>query len=220
MTEKDRVLRILVVDDHPVFRMGMTALLESIEGATVVGEAATAAEGIAAAQRLNPDIVVMDLNLGDGSGIEATRVVVETCPATRVLVLTMHDDDESLLASIRAGAHGYLVKGAGQADIEHALRAVWKGQVIVGAEMADVALAALGRGPRPKSPFPSLTDREVDVLDLLAEGLDNASIARRLVVNDKTVRNYVSAILSKLQARDRTDAILRARDAGLGGGRA
>lgn len=212
-------MRILVVDDHPVFRLGMTALLNSIDFATVVGEAATADEAVRAAQSLQPDIVIMDLNLEGSSGVEATKRIIDSCRATRVLVLTMQTDDEALLASIRAGARGYLVKGAGQAEIERALHAVAAGEVIVGADVASHALGALRRGPRPQSPFPSLTERELEVLDLMAEGLDNPAIARRLVVNEKTVRNYVSMVLTKLQAPDRTTAILRARDTGLGVGR-
>lgn len=215
-------LRVLVVDDHPVFRLGMSALLESLQNIEVVGEAEDEDGAVAQVAELTPDVVVMDLDLGGagrgGSGIEATRRAVQARPEVAVLVVTMLGDDDSIFASLRAGARGYLLKGAAPAEVERAVWAVANGEVLLGPEVAGRALGYLSgartAGPRP---FPELTDREREVLDLVARGLDNASIARRLVLSPKTVRNNLSAILTKVQAADRSQLIVRARDAGLGG---
>jgi DNA-binding NarL/FixJ family response regulator len=211
------VLRLLVVDDHPVFRMGMTALLGSLDGIEVVGEAESADEAVAASQAQRPDVIIMDLHLGDSSGVEATRRIAADQPAIGVLVVTMLDDDDSVFASMRAGARGYLLKGAAPEEIERAIRAVANGEVLFGPGIAARALAFLagGRASGP-APFPDLTDREREVLDLVARGLDNQRIATRLAVSDKTVRNHLSNILTKLQVADRSQAIVRAREAGLG----
>lgn len=214
----DRSLSILVVDDHPVFRMGMVALLSSIDGLEVVAEAADADEAVEQCDRLGPDVVIMDLHLGESSGIDATRRIVGARPAVGVLVVTMMDDDDSVFAAVRAGARGYLLKGAGPDEIERAVRAVANGEVLLAPAIAARAvsyMSGLHRGG--PTPFPELTDREREVLDLVASGLDNLSIARRLSLSSKTVRNHLSNILTKLQVADRAQAIVRAREAGLGG---
>ncbi|WP_436793348.1 response regulator [Actinospongicola halichondriae] len=209
--------RILVVDDHPVFRMGMVALLGTIAGFEVVGEAETMTEAIRAATDTQPDVVLMDLQLGDGSGVEATRRILEQHPDIGVLVVTMMDDDDSVFAAIRAGARGYLLKGSGPEDIQRAVDAVRRGEVLLGPEVATRALGFLTNPRRSgPAPFPELTDREREILDLVAEGHDNASVARRLAVSPKTVRNHLSNVFTKLQVTDRAQAIVRAREGGLG----
>ena len=211
--------RIVVVDDHPVFRMGMVALLGSLDGFDVVGEAESADEAVEVCGRVEPDVVLMDLQLGEQSGIEATRRIVERHPDTGVLVVTMMDDDDSVFAAMRAGARGYLLKGAAPPDIQRAVEAVRRGEVLLGPEVASRALGYLTGARRDgPTPFPDLTDREREVLDLVAAGLDNATIARRLVVSPKTVRNHLSNVFTKLQVADRAQAIVRAREAGLGQG--
>ncbi|MFF3844264.1 response regulator [Streptomyces sp. NPDC002328] len=216
-------VRIVVVDDHPVFRMGMTALLGSLPGLTVAAEAEDLESAVAAVREHGPDVVVMDLHLGDGdrtpSGVRATREVVRLRPGTAVLVVTMLDDDDSVFASMRAGARGYLLKGAAPAEIERAVRAVANGEVILGPAVASRAVAYLtGLRPAGAPPvaLPELTAREREVLDLVARGLDNLAISRRLFLSPKTVRNHLSNILAKLQATTRAEAIVRARQAGLG----
>jgi DNA-binding NarL/FixJ family response regulator len=214
----DRGLRVVVVDDHPVFRMGMAALLVSLEGIEVVAEAADAAAAVTAAVEHRPDVVIMDLHLGDSSGVDATREIVQRRPDIGVLVVTMLDDDDSVFASMRAGARGYLLKGAAPAEVERAVRAVANGEVLLGPSVAARAVSYLAgaraTGPRP---FPDLTEREREVLDLVAHGFDNGTIARRLALSPKTVRNHLSNVLTKLQVADRAQAIVRAREAGLGG---
>jgi DNA-binding NarL/FixJ family response regulator len=211
------VLRILVVDDHPVFRMGLVALLSSLDGLHVVAEADSLASAIDAVDRHQLDVVMMDLNLGDDSGVEATREIVARRPGIGVLVVTMVEDDDTVFAAMRAGARGYLLKGAGPVEIERALRAVSAGEVLLAPSVAAGAMAMLtARRGRP-DPFPNLTDREREVLELVAEGLDNRRIANRLVLSEKTVRNHLSTVLTKLGVADRAAAIAKARDAGLGG---
>ncbi len=211
-------LRVAVVDDHPVFRLGMVALLGTLPGIEVVGEAATEDEAVALAERERPDVVVMDLDLGEGGqGVEATRRLGRLDAAPAVLVMTMLGDDESLFAAIRAGARGYVLKGALPPDVERAVRAVAAGELLLGAEVARRAATYLtGARTRGVVPFPELTDREREVLDLVARGHDNAAIARRLVLSAKTVRNYVYGILVKLDVPDRSQLIVRAREGGLG----
>ena len=217
--DRSEPIRVVVVDDHPVFRLGMVSLLDSLDAVTVVGEASTADEAVTEAERCRPDVVVMDLNLGGSSGIDATREICRRRPDVGVLVVTMLSDDDSLFAAMRAGARGYLLKGAAPADIERAVVAIARGEALFAPGVASRALAFLtgsaGRGPA--QPFPDLTDREREVLDLVAAGLDNLSIARRLSLSPKTVRNHLSNILTKLQVTDRAQAIVRAREAGLGG---
>ncbi len=209
-------IRVAVVDDHPVFRLGMVALLSTLDGIEVVAEASSAAAAADIATR-DVDVVLMDVELGDGSGIEATRDLVARCPTVRVLMVTMHEDDDTLVAAVRAGARGYLVKGSGPDEVERAVRAVAHGELILGAAVAERAMGfmAASRAMAP-AVFPELTDREREVLDLVAAGLDTATISRRLVLSPKTVRNHISNILTKLGVPDRSAAIVRARDAGLG----
>ena len=218
MTAADAPIRLLVVDDHPVFRMGMVALLSSL-GLAVVAEAASAEEAVAAADAHEPDVVLMDLHLGTSSGVDATREIVRRHPGIGVLVVTMLDDDDSVFASMRAGARGYLLKGADPTEVERAVRAVANGGILLGPAVAERAVAFLaGTRVHGSPPFPELTDREREVLDQVARGLDNLSVARRLNLSPKTVRNHLSNILTKLQVTDRAQAIVRAREEGLGGG--
>jgi len=210
-------LRILVVDDHPVFRMGMVALLGSL-GFDVVAEAASADEAVAAADTHALDVVLMDLHLDGSSGVDATREISRRHPELGVLVVTMLDDDDSVFASMRAGARGYLLKGADPTEVERAVRAVANGEILLGPTVAARAVAYLaGTRIGGPAPFPELTDREREVLDQVARGLDNLAVARRLNLSPKTVRNHLSNILTKLQVTDRAQAIVRAREGGLGG---
>jgi DNA-binding NarL/FixJ family response regulator len=204
------VIRVLVVDDHPLFRAGVSGLLESVEDTEVVATAADGDAAVREATLTRPDVVLMDLNLPGTSGLEATRRILRASPETVVLVLSMLDDDESVLAAMRAGARGYVPKGAGQEELLAAIRAVATGGAVFGAAVAGRMLAALDRTPAPA--FPELTERESEVLTLMAEGHDNRAIAAELQVSTKTVANHVSHILAKLQARDRVDAVLRARE--------
>lgn len=210
-------VRVVVVDDHPVFRIGMSALLESLDAMEVVGQAADVADALRVVGETKPDVVLMDLDLGGESGVEATREIVRADPRVGVLVITMLGDDDSLFASIRAGARGYLLKGASPTEIERAVRAVANGEVLLGPQIAQRAATYLtGSRTRGGVVFPELTDREREVLDLVARGHDNAVIARRLVLSGKTVRNYVYGIITKLGVTDRSQLIVRAREAGLG----
>ncbi|MEE2057356.1 response regulator transcription factor [Rhodococcus artemisiae] len=215
MNNSERI-RVAVVDDHPVFRLGMAALLGTLDSIDVVCEASSVREALDVVTA-DVDVVLMDIELGDGSGIDATRSIVEKFPETRILVVTMHEDEDTLVASIRAGARGYLVKGADPSGVERAIRAVADGEMIVGAAVAAKALGAMAAS-RVLAPtvFPQLTGREREILDLVARGLDNATISRRLVLTQKTVRNHVSNIFGKIGAADRASAIVRAREAGLG----
>jgi DNA-binding NarL/FixJ family response regulator len=210
-------IRVVVVDDHPMFRLGLGALLTSIDGIEVVGDAADADGALALIGERQPDVVIMDLDLGETSGVDATAMVAARHPQIAVLVVTMFDDDASVLASLRAGARGYLLKNAPPAVVERAVRAVAQGEVLFGPDIAERALRLLQGGRRTPHPFPELTEREAEVLDEVARGHDNTTIARRLHLSPKTVRNHVSNILTKLQVQDRARAIVLARRAGLGG---
>lgn len=212
-------VRVVLVDDHPVFRIGMAALLDSLPGIRVTGQAASAAEARTLfAGPVEADVVLMDLDLGDGSGIDLTRDLLRDRPALAVLVVTMHEDDDAVVASVRAGARGYLVKSAPPDAVERAVRAVAAGEMILSPAVAQRAMAyVLGGRTATRVPFPQLTDREREVLDLVAAGLDNAVISRRLSLSPKTVRNHVANVLTKLAVPDRSAAIVRARDEGLGG---
>ncbi|MDQ2648488.1 MAG: response regulator transcription factor [Actinomycetota bacterium] len=199
--------------------MGMAALLDSIDDFEVVGHAEDAPSAVATTAEHRPDVVIMDLHLGDTSGVDATREIARAQPEVGILVVTMLDDDDSVFASMRAGARGYLLKGADPVEVERAVRAVANGEILLGPAVAGRALAFLA-GTRVGGgavPFPDLTDREREVLDQVARGLDNLSIARRLSLSPKTVRNHLSNVLTKLQVADRAQAIVRAREAGLGG---
>lgn len=213
----DPVLQVVVVDDHPVFRIGMVALLEEVPGVRVVGEAATAVEAVALTLDLAPDVVVMDLDLDGASGADATREILGRRPGTAVLVVTGHGDDESLFAAIQAGARGYLVKGADPDEVERALRSVARGALVLGPQVAGRALGYLTSARHAHGGvFAELTERERDVLELLARGHDNATIARMLVLTSKTVRNYVYAIFTKVGVTDRAALVVKARESGIG----
>ena len=211
--------RVLLADDHPVYRGGLRMMLESTGRVEVVGLAADGAEAVALAAQLRPSVVVMDLQMPVLDGVEATRRIVADRPETAVLALTMHEDDENLLAAMLAGARGYLVKGADQEQILRAITAVAAGEVIFGPALAARVTTFLvqlaGSRPAPDT-FPQLSAREREVLDLIAAGLSNRQIAERLVLAPKTVRNNVSTVFAKLQVADRAQAIVRAREAGLG----
>ncbi len=211
-------IRILIADDHPLFRDGMRGLLDSVADTQVVGEAATGEEVVALAGALQPDVILMDIGMPGINGIEATRRVLQATPHVNVLVVTMFEDDDSVFAAMRAGARGYLLKGANQAETLRAIRAVANGEAIFGPGVAGRLLAFFA-GPRPAAPphpFPELTEREREVLGLITQGRTNADIARQLALSLKTVQNHVSNICGKLQVADRAQAILRAREAGLG----
>ncbi|MBA2382755.1 MAG: response regulator transcription factor [Chloroflexi bacterium] len=211
-------IRIVVADDHPVYRDGLRALIDRSSDLELVGEAATGSDAVAVAASLQPDVVLMDLRMPSMSGIEATREILAARPETRVLVLTMSEDDDSLFAAMRAGARGYLPKDSDSDDLVRAIRAVAGGDVIFGESIATrlQAFFALGHARPAADPFPELTDREDEVLELIARGRSNGEIARELGISDKTVRNHVANVFNKLQVADRGQAIIRAREAGLG----
>lgn len=204
-------IRIAVVDDHPVFRLGMVALLSTLDGMTVTVQASSAAQASASIDD-SVDVVLMDLELGDGSGVEVTRSLMSRYPSLRILVVTMHEDHEWLVASIRAGARGYLVKGAEPDEVERAIRAVASGGMIVGASVATAAMSAFTTTDAAPVLFPQLTEREREVLALVADGLDNAAISKRLFLSPKTVRNNVSTILGKLGLPSRAAAVAAAQE--------
>jgi DNA-binding NarL/FixJ family response regulator len=213
-----QTIRVLIADDHPLFRGGLRSLLESVDDLEVCGEATTGEEAVELARSASPDVVVMDLNMPDLGGIEATRRIVETADDVHVLVMTMHEDDEAVFAALRAGAHGYVLKGALQDETLRAIRAVANGEAILGPTIAARLQRYLTSPPTadPTDAFPQLTERELDVLELLAGRRTNAEIAATLFLSQKTVRNYVSGILAKLKVADRAEARLVARAAGIG----
>jgi DNA-binding NarL/FixJ family response regulator len=212
----------VVVDDHTLFREGLIALLAANPDTEVVGEAGTGAEALVQVRELGPDVVLMDIMMPDMSGIEATRRVRVDHPDVEVVMLTMLEDDDSLFAAMCAGAHGYILKGADTAEVLRTVRAVGDGEALFGSAIARRLTSffqqADGKGMRV-SPFPELTDREREVLDLIAEGLDNKEIASHLFISAKTVSNHISNIFAKLHVADRALAIVTAREAGLGRGR-
>jgi DNA-binding NarL/FixJ family response regulator len=214
-----RGLRVVIADDHAVFRAGLRALIAQSEDLECVAEAGTADEAILKAAQWKPDVVVLDLRMPGGSGISATRRIVEDTPGVGVLLLTMHDDEQSVVAAMRAGARGYALKGSGEEDIIRAIRAVGNGEAIFGPAVANQILEMFAEAPSAAvRAFPDLTNREREILELLAHGASNGQIAYRLDLSPKTVRNHVSSICNKLQVVDRAQAALRARDAGLGRG--
>jgi DNA-binding NarL/FixJ family response regulator len=209
-------IRAVLADDHPVFRQGLRVLLEEL-GVEVVAEAGDGERAVAAALEQRPDVVLMDLQMPVLGGIEATRQLIARWPDARVLVLTMVGDDEAVFAAVQAGALGYVLKGSGSVDIGRALSGVAEGQAVYGAEVARRLRAFFSAGSGVVArPFPELSDREREVLDLLAAGLPNAAVARRLFLSEKTVRNHVTSVFAKLGVQDRAEAIVRARQAGLG----
>ncbi|HEX5847954.1 MAG TPA: response regulator transcription factor [Rubrobacter sp.] len=212
-------LRILVAEDHPLFRKGMTTLLSSVPEFEVVGEAATGEEAVARAADLQPDVILMDLQMPEVNGIEATRRILQHDPSVRILVVTLFEDDDSVFMALRAGARGYVLKDADEEEMVLSIRAVGKGEAIFSPAIATRVLAyfaASAQGGTPPQAFPTLTDREREILKLIAKGHPNPSIARELSLSTKTVGNYVSNIFTKLQVADRAEAIIRAREAGLG----
>ncbi|CAN5341517.1 response regulator transcription factor [soil metagenome] len=216
-----RPITVIIADDHPVYRFGLRAVLAAEPTVRLLGEAESGTEALELAKALTPDVMLMDINMPGLNGIEATRSILATQPAIAILVLTMLEDDDSVLTAMRAGARGYLVKGAGSDEVLRAVSAVASGEAIFGSAIAARMLSRFtaerseGTRNQPSDLFPGLTQRELEVLTLLAEGLTNATIADRLFLSGKTVRNHVSSIFGKLQVSDRGQAIIRARDAGL-----
>jgi DNA-binding NarL/FixJ family response regulator len=211
-------IRIVVVDDHPVYRDGLRALIDRSPDLELAGEASTGSDAVDLAKASSPDVILMDIRMPGMSGIDATRRILAARAAARILILTMSEDDDSLFAAMRAGARGYLPKDSDSDDLIRAIRAVAGGDVIFGESIATrlQAFFATGRARPAAGPFPELTDREDEILELIAGGLANRAIATSLGISDKTVRNHVANIFNKLQVADRGQAIIRAREAGLG----
>jgi DNA-binding NarL/FixJ family response regulator len=209
-------VRVLVVEDHPLFRKGVVTLLDAVDDLAVVGTAGSGEEALERVAELAPDVVLMDLQLPGMSGIEATRAITGAEPGAAVLVLTLFEDEESVFLALRAGARGYVLKDADEEELIGAIRAVHRGEAIFSRGVAERVLAYFA-APRPEPKiFPSLTEREREILGLIARGRSNPAIARELFLSPKTVANYVSAIFAKLQVADRAEAMIRAREAGLG----
>lgn len=207
-------IRVVICDDHSVYRRGLKDLFDEVDGIVVVGEAADGESAIAVARETTPDVVVMDLHLPGISGVEATARLLAELPATGVLVLTMFEDDTSLLAALRAGARGYVVKGAEHGEIVTGIEAVARGEALLGRAVSARLGAALA-APAGSRPFPELSDREFEILELLARGWSTDRVATHLFLSPKTVRNNISAVLTKLGVASRTEAVARARDAGV-----
>jgi DNA-binding NarL/FixJ family response regulator len=214
---KDTV-RVLIADDHPLFREGMRGRLDRAGGVEVVGEAASGDEAVEMARGLEPDVVLMDIKMPGLNGIEATREILRANPRVGVLMLTMFEDDDSVFAAMRAGARGYLLKDSGGEGVVHAIRAVTSGEAVFGPGVAERIIGYFSVPRSAQRAFPELTEREEEILVLVARGKSNQEIAAQLFVSVKTVRNHVSNILLKLQVADRAQAVIRARDAGIGGG--
>ena len=210
-------IRVLIADDHPLFRDGVRVLLDSLPEVEVTGEAGNGEEAVSQAATLQPDVILMDLQMPGMNGIEATRHILQVNPKAGVIVLTMFEDDDSLLAALRAGARGYVLKGADQTELLHAIQAGARGEALFGPVIAQ-RLTNFFADPHlaTPEPFPDLTEREREILNLMAQGYNNSEIAEKLVLSQKTIRNHVSNIFSKLQVADRAQAIVRARRAGLG----
>ena len=217
MTDHPVPLRVAIVDDHPMFRLGLAAAIEEMDGIELVGEAQRADQVQSLVETASPTVILLDVRLPDASGLEVNRWIAAHHPDVRVVMLTMSEDLDNALTALRDGASGYLVKGAGPERVEHAIRTVASGDVVLDHTLAQgvTELAQVRRGS-PGRPFPQLTNREFDILQLLAEGLDNAAIARRLYLSPKTVRNHVSNVFSKIDAPDRPGAIVLAHRQGLG----
>ncbi len=219
-SDTEATLRVAIVDDHPMFRMGLAVAIAEMAGIEVAGEAQSADEVASLVASTAPDVLLLDVRLGDGSGLEVNRWLAAHHPGIRVIMLTMSEDHDTALTALRDGASGYLVKGAGPERLEHALRAAAAGDVVLDHDMAKAVteLALTRRRGAAGRPFAELTQREFDILELVAEGLDNQAIARRLVLSPKTVRNHVSNVLTKLNVADRSHAIVLSRQRGLGQG--
>jgi DNA-binding NarL/FixJ family response regulator len=219
MSSPDRPVTVVLVDDHPVVRSGLRALIESFGGFAVVGEAADGDSAVREVQLHRPDVVVMDVMMPRVDGVEATRRILRACPDAAVLVLSMAEDDEIVFSAMEAGARGYLLKGAAQEEIYRALTAVVAGEAIFGPGVATRVLGVFSRGGTGRAEaFPRLTQRERDVLELVAQGRRNSAIGAELGMAPKTVANHLSSIFAKLQVTDRSAAIVRAREEGLGRG--
>jgi DNA-binding NarL/FixJ family response regulator len=217
MTAPPATIRVLIADDHPVVRSGLSALIGTLAGYEVVAEAADGEAAVREAHLARPDVIIMDVQMPGLDGIEATRRISAALPDIAVLMLTMFEDDDTVFAAMRAGARGFLLKGAQQGEIERALRAVVSGEAIFGPGVAARVLGFFARPARTHAPFPELTAREREVLDLIASGSRNSAIAQTLGLSPKTVGNHVSSIFAKLAVADRSEAIVRAREGGLGG---
>jgi len=217
VTDHAPLLRVAIVDDHPMFRLGLAAAIKEMDGIDLVGEAQRADQVADLVEVSSPTVILLDIRLPDASGLEVNRWLAEHHPEVRVVMLTMSEDLDNALTALRDGASGYLVKGAGPERVEHAIRTVASGDVVLDQSLAAgvTELAQVRRGTT-RRPFPQLTDREFDILQLLAEGLDNASIAGRLFLSPKTVRNHVSNVFAKIDAPDRPGAIVLAHRQGLG----
>lgn len=214
-----QIIRILVVDDHQLFREGLAALLNAAPQTTVIGEASTGMEAVAKAKALAPDVILMDIQMPEMNGIEATQRILSDHPDIYVIMLTMLEDDDSLFAAMRAGARGYILKGADKVEVLRTVAAVAEGQALFGPAIASRITSLFQKRVQVRSStaaFPGLTEREREVLDLVAQGLNNHEIAQHLVVSGKTVSNHISNIFSKLQVVDRAQAIIKARQAGMG----
>jgi len=210
-------IHVLIADDHTLFRAGLHALLNLFSDIRVVGEAASGEETITQAEALQPEVILMDIQMPGINGIEATRRILQTHPNIGIIVVTMFEDNSSVFSAMRAGARGYILKEAGEEEVLRAIRAVAEGEAIFGPAIASRLVHFFSK-PRPETGlvFPELTEREREILDLIARGESNAEIVRRLVLSPHTVRNHISNIFSKLQVADRAEAIIRAREAGLG----
>jgi DNA-binding NarL/FixJ family response regulator len=211
-------VRVLIADDHPLFREGMRGRLDRMGDIEVVGEASGGDEAVRLSRELEPHVVLMDIKMPGLNGIEATREILRTNPRVGVLMLTMFEDDDSVFAAMRAGARGYLLKDSGGEGVVHAIRAVTSGEAVFGPGVAERIIGYFSVPRSAQRAFPELTEREEEILALVARGKSNQEIAAQLFVSVKTVRNHVSNILLKLQVADRAQAVIRARDAGIGGG--
>jgi DNA-binding NarL/FixJ family response regulator len=212
-------IRVVVVDDHQIVRDGLVALLGALDGIEVVGTASDGVDALHVVEETTPDVVVMDIQMPQLDGIEATRRITGRHDNVRVVMLTMNEDDDTVLSAVRAGASGYLLKGSGADEVRNAVRAAYAGGMVFGASLAGRVAALFAGGARQESnAFPELSDREREVLDLLAAGRSNDAIAGELYLSNKTVRNAVSSIYAKLHAAGRAEAIIKAREAGFGQG--
>lgn len=215
---KNDTIRVLIADDHPLFRDGIRTLLLAVPDMELVCEVDNGDEAVALAAQLQPDVLLMDIKMPGTNGIDATREIARHSPHIAVLMVTMYDDDASVFSAMRAGARGYLLKGAKQDEVQRAIRVVANGEAIFSPAIASRMMTFFSSSRQPKLPklFPELSNREREILDLIAQGYRNPEIAEKLVLSPKTVRNHVSNILSKLQVTDRAQAIMKARDSGLG----